>query len=197
MRIEEFRRELDGGGYRIVSTTDDYELHSNYYGEPIKMSLTQRDGYKPCTDLEELIHIARLSSAFDENDGLDFDALYGDIMRGVRSDWQLGEVEVYPGGIVLGYGGGDAEAPYEGRVYISGIQLDLTFETSRTRLGFDPTYRVRIQYDNGKCLFTRVDEDLGYMRRTIYFEPKDSAWFGEEALPANRQVIRVLEYVGL
>lgn len=194
MRIEESRRELTGKGYRIVSTTGDYENHSNYYGDPIKMSLTHLHGHILCNNLEELISTAEPESAFEGE--CSFEEIYGDLMRGIRSDWQLGEIEVYPGGIMLGYGGGDTELPYEGQVYIRGIELDLTFKTPRTRLGFDPIYRVCVQCGSDGTLSTRVDEDLGYMRRTIYFAPKGIAKT-DEILPADSQVVRILECVGM
>lgn len=194
MRIEESRRKLTGKGYRIISTTGDYNDHSNYYGDPIEMSLTHRDGHVFCDNLEELISAAEPETAFEAE--CNFKEIYGDLMRNIRPDWQLGEVEAYSDGIMLGYGGGDDERPYEGRVYIRKIELDLTFKTPRTRLGFDPVYRVRVRRGSDGTFSTRVDEDLGYVRRTIYFDPKNEDK-ANEIFPVDSQVIRILEYAGM
>ena len=61
---------------------------------------------------------------------------------------------------------------------------------------FDPIYRVCVQRGSDGTLSTRVDEDLGYMRRTIYFAPKGIAKT-DEILPADSQVVRILECVGM
>lgn len=197
MRVEEYTRELTGRGYRILSTSGTYEDHSSYYGDPIEMSMMyfRNDDKGPIFDnLEELIRAAKVELIADPGETV-FDEIYPDVMRGNCPNWQLGEVQVYPDGVLLIYGNEDlGEEEY---VRIEGVSLGLTFKTSRTRLGFDPTYKVLIRHSpDGTPLFTRVDEDLGYMRRIILFELKEQADPKKACLDEN-QIIHVVEYIGL
>lgn len=196
MRVEEYTRDLTGAGYRIFSTSGSYEEHSAYYGEPIEMSMMCPHGgdYPLFDNLEELINAAEVELIADE-DETDFDKLYPDIMRGNYPSWQLGEVQVYPDGILLVYGNlGTCD---EEHIRIEGMELALTFKGPRTRLGFDPTYDVLIRhYPDGMHRFTRVDEDLGYMRRILSFELKENADPKKACLGEN-QVVHVVEHVGM
>lgn len=193
MRAEEYTRELVGAGYEIVSVQGDFSENDYYsYGAPIEMSmmyLHDNSQYPLFDNLEELIKAASVEYADDEPG---FEQIYPDIMRGNRPDWQLSEVQVFPDGIALTYSNDQRDI---GRVIISGIELGLTFKTSRTRLGFDPTYKVHISHD--PCgTFTKVYEDLGYMRRIIFLELKENADPRKACLGEN-QTAHIFEYVGM
>ncbi len=197
MRVEEYTCELTGSGYRILSTSDVYWAHSAYYGTPIEMSMTYlHDGDKhPLHDnLEELIRAADVELVDDEDEA-NFMDLYPEIMRGNCPGWQLGEVQVYSGGIMLAYG--NTYRSDIGRVYIEGLDLALTFKGARTRLGFDPVYKVHVKHNpDGTHCFTMVDEDLGYIRRIISFALKEQADPKRACLGEN-QIIHVVEHVGM
>lgn len=199
MRIESYVRELTDEGYKIISTTSGYIYHDNFRGDPIRMSLTVRDSHIVNDNLDELILVAMPSrNVFD---GSKFEQLYSDIMRGIVPGWQLGEVEVFSGGILLGYGtcrdkgrDGNHDDYDTGWIRIENTPLDLTYSTPRTRLGFDPAFRISIYYKDidKTCLRTTIDEDFGYMRRVIEFK-KHTELDNQD----QHQTIYVTEYTGM
>jgi len=196
MRIEEYTRELTGKGYRILSTSGSYKEHDSSYGDPIEMSMMYLHGdERPVFDnLEDLIKAAEVE-LIANRDETNFYELYPDIMRGKCPTWQLGEVQVYPDGVLLVYG--DTESGDVEYIRIEGMDLALTFKGPRTRLGFDPVYNVLIRHHpDGSCNFTEVDEDLGYMRRIISFELKEHADPRRACLGEN-QIIHVVEHTGM
>lgn len=196
MRIEEYTRKLVGVGFAVVgSDVHDYSDHDDWRCDPIEMSQTTRDdgrgGEYPVGDsLDTLLQRAQADfscSVAPDDEGDEFMDHFAEIFRDERLNWQLGEFNVRLGEIVLWYGNFKSQST--GNITISGARdLRLTFRTTRTRLGFDPVYHVRIQHDEHeqhKC--TEVEEDLGYMRRFIKFESE-----GQDS-----DIVRVTEFVGM
>ncbi len=205
MRIETYKRELTEYGYTVIGSSWDYNQHDNYSCPPISMTLTDTYGFPPvrldhplCDNLEELIKIAELGvDPEDDESYVDFCKNYAEIMRGNRSDWQLGEFEVFVGGLTLSFG--NRLTQETGWLSIVGARrLRLTFKTPRSVLGFDPTYYVHIEHDNdGKHLLTKVTEDLGYMRRENNFKIKDDEVEEDGTNFQSGQYLEITEYTGI
>lgn len=181
MRIEEYTQDLtefDRGGFVVVGSTRDYNLHDSSKCAPIKMSLScsSASGCPIGNSWKALIQLAT-SDCFLDNEQArkmfpEFRRYYPEIMRGERPDWQLGEFKVFYGGIHLDYGNRRTEET--AFLWIIGASmLRLTFEAPRSRLGFVPTYKVSIDCDEDGQSVTEVEEDLGYLCREIRFERKD------------------------
>lgn len=179
MRIEEYRRDLiegDTGGFMVMGSTSDWNLHDSSRCDPIKMSLTcSRFGSQIGIGWEELIRLASSDCLLPSKQARemypDFQKHYPEIMRGECPDWQLGAFKVFYGGIHLDFGNRQTHETAFLRI-VGASMLRLTFEAPRTRLGFIPTYKVRIDCDEDGQSITEVEEDLGYIRREIHFELK-------------------------
>lgn len=199
MRIEEYERELKGDGFLVVGSNYDWNSHDSSRCEPIKMRLACSPSGEPYgVSLEEMIQLADSDLFHDKKlsaQNRDFCESYAEIMRGNRPDWQLGALRIFYGGIQLYYG--NRQTGETGFLWIVGAShLRLTFETPRTRSGFVPTYQVNIDCDTGDWSDTRVEEDLGYLRRELIFELKDP---GKKAsiFHDDNQTLRVFEYAGM
>lgn len=181
MRVEEYTRDLaefDCGGFAVVGSTDWYHRHDSSRSAPLKMSLTVSDisGCPIGNNWEELIRLADSDCFLDDEQTRkmysEFQKHYPEIMRGEHPDWQLGEFQVFYGGIHLDFG--NRRTGKTAFLWIIGASmLRLTFEAPRTRLGFVPTYKVRIDCEEDGRSTTEVEEDLGYLRREIHFKLKD------------------------
>lgn len=198
MRIENYTRELIGDGYMIIgSSTYAIEPYNFDAYDPIEMSLSHgtfccpSPNGKPVYDnLEELIKVAEPNHGESE----DFEDNYAEIIRGNRQDWHLGGFCVFVGGITLYFGNQTTEET--GWVNIIGVEkLWLTFKCSRTRLGFNPIYNVRIMH--GKNVLTMVEEDLGYIYRRVCFKPPKSHCKNDNTQHEKRQYLEISEYTDL
>lgn len=195
MRIEEYMRELVGTGFTVVgSNIRRYSDQSDCDCDPIRMSLTMCDNgmgeARPDGDsLDTLLEFAQVNSSNEEADDEDteFEKHFAEIFHDEHPNWQLGEFSIHLGAITLWYG--NIMTQSTGSIRIRGAQnLRLTFRTARTRLGFDPVYHVRIQYDeHGQHKCTEVEENLGYMRRFINFEAE-----GQDS-----DIVHITEFVGM
>ncbi len=201
MRIEKYTRELVDGTYHVISGST---YCSNIYDydqfEPIKMSLSKGDfaastpQSRPIyNNLEDIIRAAKVKS----EDSEDFAKNYAEIMRGNCPDWYLGSFDVFLGGLSLDFA--NRLTGEMGWVDIVGApMLYLTFETSRTRLGFVPRYNVRIEYDGAKHRITTVEEDQGYLYRLITFKLKDTPVQSGASFPRGiPQYMEIMEYAGM
>nr|WP_300569522.1 hypothetical protein [uncultured Acetatifactor sp.] len=200
MRYEMYTRELIEDGYRVVgSSTYDIEPYDFASYDSIKMtscrvhfdcSISQDESV--CNNFGALIEFAETNHGDDSED---FEENYAEIMRGNRPDWHLGGFEVFVDGITLFFGNhvnGDV-----GWVYITGARhLQLAFECSRTRLGFDPKYDIYIEHFLEREPITRVEEDLGYIYRRIDFKLKDPNRKDNICHEGN-QYIEITEYAGM
>ncbi len=197
MRIEEYARDLRGDGYLVVGSDRDWNSHNSSRCTPIEMELTRSPLGEPYgINLDELIRLVDYAS-FSNNEGVHKTRPehYSEIMRGEHPDWQLGAFRVYYGGILLYYG--NRQTGETGYVRIANAKLlRLTFKTPRTRLGFEPTYIVRIDCDEDGQSNTEVEEDLGYLRREIHFEIKDSCK-KTDIFPNDNQILHIFEYAGM
>lgn len=204
MRIEEYTRELadfDNGGFSIMGNNRDWNSHDSSKCTPIKMALTcsEVSGNPIGSDWNQLIQLAD-SSCFADRDlernmYSEFRKHYPEIMRGECPDWQLGAFRVFYGGIYLDYG--NCCTGENGFLWVIGARnLRLTFETPRTRLGFDPIYRVSIDCEDDGQSVTLVEEDLGYLRREIRFEIKDPCK-KTNIFHVDNQILHVTEYAGI
>lgn len=200
MKIEEYKRELTGNGYRIVgSTVYSKEDHDYASCEPIEFFLSRGSFCRPSPsdepfydNLEDLIAIAETEIPDFNEITEDFEKNYAEILRGNRPDWQLGGFTVFVGGIELGFG--HLESGAEVFLFLVGAQkLWLTFKAPRTRLGFNPIYNVRIEHDGKKHCFTKVEEDLGYTYREIEFKLIDPTR-KDNVLHTDNQYLEVTEY---
>lgn len=203
MKIEEYKRELTGDGYRIVGSTvygtENYD-YASY--KPIEMFLSRGSlccpapSNRPFYDnLEDLINIAKTEIPCSNAITDDFEENYAEILRGNRPDWQLGGFTVFVGGIELGFG--HPESGTVAFLFLVGAQrLWLTFKAPRTRLGFSPVYNVRIKHDGKKHCFTKVEEDLGYTYREVEFKLIDPAR-KDDILHTDNQYLKVTEYTDL
>lgn len=198
MRYETYERHLGIEGYNVVGSTDSWHLHDSSRCQPIIMSLTtDSDGIVYYDNLDELIQLAD-SDLFQPNvreENFDFYNNYPAIIRGEHPNWQLGAFRVFFDGIKLSYG--NTKTHETGFLWIIGAKrLRLTFQTSRTRLGFDPIYKVTNEYFQGKHNLTRVEEDLGYMRREVDFS-LISPGMSRNIFHDMNTLIDVTEYVGI
>lgn len=203
MRIEGYRRDLmegDVDGFTVIGSTTNWEVHDSSRCDPIKMSLTRsRLGSQTGIGWEELIQLAD-SDCFllDEQTRemySDFQEHYPEIIRGEHPDWQLGAFKVFYGGIHLDFG--NRKTRRTAFLWIIGAsRLRLTFEAPRTRLGFTPTYKVSINYDREGQSVTKVEEDLGYIRREIRFELKDPRK-KTDIFHRGNQYLEITEYAGI
>ena len=199
MRIEEYVRELKGDGFLVVGSSCDWNSHDSSKCEPIKMSRTHSTAGNPYgIDVEAMIQLAESDLFWDENMkklAPEFAENYAEIMRGNRPDWQLGAFRVFYGDIQLHYG--DRKTGETGSLYIVGAErLCLTFEAPRMRSGFIPTYKVHIECHEDGWSDTRVEEDLGYLRRELVFELKNPDKKAS-ILHNDNQILRVFEYAGM
>lgn len=200
MRIEHYERELIDDGFYVVGSDRDKNSHNDCTCRPIKMSLLRFPSGRPlCDNLEELIELADSDMFSDE--GLkklapDFCENYAEIMRGNRSGWQLGAFRVFYGGIQLYYG--NPQTHESGFLWVVGAsEMYLKFETPRTKLGFTPTYEVRIEESrNGRGYDTEIEEDLGYIRREITIKLKDPNQ-KSSIFHIGNQIAHVTEYAGM
>lgn len=200
MRIEEYTRALIGDGYLVLGSNRDWNLHNDSTCVPIKMELTCSPAGRPYgNSLEELIRLADSDCFLDDEDTREmypeFHEHYEEIVLGKCPDWQLGAFRVFYGGIELYYG--NRLTGETGYLWIMGAsRLRLTFVAPRTRLGFDPTYIVRIDCDKDGHSNTEVEEDLGYLRREIHFELQD-ANKKTDIFHTDNQNLRITEYAGM
>lgn len=204
MRIEKYRRDLiedDIDGFTVIGSTTNWEVHDSSRSDPLKMSLTcsKCSGNPIGIGWEELIRLAD-SDCFlpDEQTRKmysDFQEHYPAIMRGEHPDWQLGAFKVFYGGIHLDFG--NRRTGKTAFLWIVGARrLRLTFEAPRTRLGFNPTYKVNIDCDGDSQSSTKVEEDLGYIRREIRFELKDPSK-KTNLFHHHNQYLEITEYAGI
>ncbi len=198
MRYETYERHLGIEGYNVIGSTDSWHLHDSSRCQPIIMSLTKdSDGIVYHDNLEELIQLAD-SDLFlpkERRENLNFYKNYPAIIRGECPDWQLGAFQVFYDGIKLDYG--NIRTHETGFLWVIGARrLRLTFHAPRTRLGFDPIYNVINEYSGDEHYLTRVEEDLGYMRREIDFE-LDPSKSSADIFHNHNTIISVTEYVGI
>ncbi|MCI8980458.1 MAG: hypothetical protein HFE52_07305 [Clostridia bacterium] len=198
MRIESYTRDIRGDGYLVVGSGKNWNSHDSSSCRPIKMSLTcWPDSNEPvCDNLEELICLADSDMFTPPDNQEEFSRNYANIVRRNCPDWQLGAFRVFVGGIALYYG--NTRNHEAGFLWIIGANnLRLTFEAPRTRLGFAPIYKVDIRHKDGRCFQTCVDEDLGYIRREIYFHLRDPHKADDDIYHRDNQYIEVTEYAGV
>ena len=212
MRVEEYTTELVGVGFAVVgSDIPCYSDQVDYLCDPIEMSLTTRSDnagneYPAGDSLDTLLKLSQIdsNSRGTGDEDIEFESLFAKIIRGEHPNWQLGEFDVRFGEISLWYG--NIKTQSTGSITIcTPRNLQLTFRTTRTRLGFDPVYHVRIQHDEqGRHKCTEVLEDLGYMRRLISFKTEDLSEGVEfhshqtdHSPNHDRQNIHVTEFIGM
>lgn len=204
MRIEEYRRDLlegDNGGFSVISSISDWNRHDSSKCAPLKMSLTGSSisGHPIGNSWEELIRLADPDCFLDDEQTRkmysEFQKHYPEIIRGEHPDWQLGAFKVFYGGIHLDFG--NRRTGKTAFLWIIGASmLRLTFEAPRTRLGFVPTYKVRIDCEEDGQSTTEVEEDLGYLRREIRFELKDPHK-KTDIFHGGNQYLEITEYAGI
>lgn len=204
MRIEEYTRDLiggDGGGFAIVGSAHDWLRHNSSRSDPLKMSLTGSNisGCPIGNSWDELVQLADSDCFLDDEQTRnlfpEFQKHYPEIMRGERPEWQLGAFKVFYGGIHLDFG--NRQTGETAFLWIIGAsRLRLTFEAPRTRLGFIPTYKVRIDCEEDGQSQTLVEEDLGYLRREIRFELKDPRK-KTNIFHTGNQYLEITEYAGI
>lgn len=166
MRVEEYIRELIDAYGVMGSPKRDWDAG---LCAPIKMSVTRSSqGYPRGYSLDSLIQLADCDDFRNEHrseDDQEFCDHYVEIMRGNYPGWQLNAFKVRYGSLTLFYGkSGDSYWNFV-RLDAASMDLYLTFETEKSRLGFVPTYNVRIHNSPGHSGDTEVEEDLGYIRR--------------------------------
>lgn len=204
MRIEEYTRDLigsDNGGFAVVGSIQDWLRHDSGECAPLKMSLTSSEcsGCPLGDNWEELIRLADSDCFLDDDQTRslfpEFQKHYPEIMRGERPDWQLGAFKVFYGGIHLDFGNRRTKETAFLSI-IGAKKLRLTIEAPRTRLGFDPIYKVRIDCKEDGRSVTEVEEDLGYLRREIRFELKDPSK-KTDTFHSGNQYLKITEYAGI
>lgn len=198
MRIESYTRNLGDDGYLVVGSDKNWNLHDSSSCRPIKMSLTcWPDSNEPeCDNLEELIRLADSDMFIPTDNQEEFSRNYANIVRRNYPDWQLGAFRIFVGGIALYYG--NTCTHETGFLWMIGANnLRLTFEAPCTRLGFIPSYKVDIRHKDGKCCRTYVEEDLGYIRREIYFHLRNPHKVDDDIYHRGNQYIEVTEYAGV
>lgn len=204
MREVTYKRDLQENCYRVMAGDTDWEDIDRYFpGKDIKVSpiyfpdgqTIRGDSLKCLSQLadSDIFHDKNLRGGKADQD---FCANYTDIIQGNRPDWILNGLEVFVGGIKLTYYNPVARS-YDFLWIIGAQDLQLEFRTPRTRLGFDPAYKVYIRHDDKGHLYTTVKEDLGYMRCENRFFLKDPNKKGDNIFHTGNQYLEVTEYAGM
>lgn len=202
MRIISYTKELAEEGYRVIGANPndgrkwDWEMDTDPGCVPLEMSFVE----SIVMSQEDVIKLADSDMFMDDEyareNYADFRDNYADILRGECPDWQLNAFRVFVGGVELYFA--NPKTNDSGFLWIIGAEhLKLTFKAPRTRLGFNPVYEVYIVHENGEHLFTRVDEDLGYIRYENEIKLKDPDKKDDNLFHDDNQYLVVTEYAGL
>lgn len=212
MRIMPFVRRFDGetdvSEYIVIGANDrktnwsDDDTTSSECS-PIQMTINKCKVLgQPCNtgNMEAFINAVdsdMFKGGYYEQGGYtDFRENYADIIRGHRHDWLLSAFRVSVGIITLYFV--NPQTLNSGFLWITEAQcLDITFQTSRTRLGFSPVYDIHISHSGKKHNCTRIKEDLGYIRYEGELKLIDPHKKDDDFLHHGNQIYVGVEYAGI
>lgn len=203
-----FKRDLgEEGQYVVTGANDNSDVKWNEDQvmdcncKPIQMSLTRCVANEfNNDDLETFIKLANsdmfLDGDYERENYADFRENYAEILRGSRPDWYISAFRLFVGGIQLYFV--NSQTHDGGFLWIIGARrLDVTFQAPRTRLGFDPTYHIKIGHDSKRHLYTEVEEDLGYVCYEGELKLKDPSKKDDDLFHSGNQYFEGIEYAGL
>lgn len=200
MRILEYKQELFGHGYTVVSGDKHYESIPHQECSkwlPISMTYLPALGEFYIPSPEEAVEILTtfVEIDWDKKDETFFRVHYADIMRGKCPGWQLITFRVMVGCVSLGF----YDCKNGGYDYLLlkddvGCGLNIRFEVPRPDGG--PEMRYMVSMDSGQvgCRQTKVVEYATHARREIEFFFKDP----NKTDPfVDDQYIEITEYADL
>lgn len=208
MRAMPFTRDFgEEGEYIVIGTNDNSDIKwdedkvMDCNCKPIQMSLTRCVANRfGDDDLKAFIGLADsdmfMGGYYERKNYADFRKNYAEILRGNRPDWYISAFRLFVGGIQLYLI--NPQTHDNGFLWVVGARrLDITFQAPRTRLGFAPTYHIKIKHEGGRHLHTEVKEDLGYVRYEGELKLKDPRRKDDDLFHSGNQYFEGMEYAGL